>query len=134
MRFAARLEQIEGVLVCPSACNFLLVEIAGPSLSARLVYQELGRRGLLVRACDCFMACPRAASFGSPCGLTRRITGWRGNSKHYAPGSLERQHEGDFGSGHLVQQRQELAGDRVVRVVAPQGLEGRSIQGAEHVQ
>jgi threonine-phosphate decarboxylase len=58
LRFAGRLQQIGGLLVCPSACNFLLVEITEPSLDARSIYQALGRRGLLVRVCDSFYGMP----------------------------------------------------------------------------
>lgn len=59
LRFAARLGQIAGLLVCPSTCNFLLVEITEPSLDAHSIYRELGRRGLLVRVCDSFYGMSR---------------------------------------------------------------------------
>ncbi len=57
-RFEAALSRIAGLRVYPSAANFLLVELLDSSVDALRVYQELGRRGLLVRVCDSFHSMP----------------------------------------------------------------------------
>jgi threonine-phosphate decarboxylase len=52
--FEAQLQSVPGIGVYPAAANFLLVELIDHSLDANELYQELGRRGLLVRVCDSF--------------------------------------------------------------------------------
>jgi threonine-phosphate decarboxylase len=52
--FEAQLQSIPGIRVYPAAANFLLVELVDHSLEANELYQQLGRRGVLVRVCDSF--------------------------------------------------------------------------------
>ncbi len=51
------LSRVAGVRVYPSACNFLLLELAG--LDPDAVEERLGRMGLLVRLCDSFYGMPK---------------------------------------------------------------------------
>ena len=51
------LSRVAGVRVYPSACNFLLLELAG--LDPDAVEERLGRLGLLVRLCDSFYGMPK---------------------------------------------------------------------------
>jgi threonine-phosphate decarboxylase len=51
------LSAVEGIRVYPSACNFLLLELAG--LDPEAVEERLGRMGLLVRLCDSFYGMPK---------------------------------------------------------------------------
>src|SRR6476620_2650707 len=53
-QFEAQLQTIQGVCVHPGAANFLLVELMDETLDASILYQKLGRQGLLIRACDSF--------------------------------------------------------------------------------
>ena len=52
--FEAQLRAIPGIYVHTGAANFLLVELIDGSLDAASLYQQLGRRGLLIRVCDSF--------------------------------------------------------------------------------
>jgi threonine-phosphate decarboxylase len=52
--FEAQLRMIPGICVHGGAANFLLVELVDGALDAGSLYQELGRRGLLIRVCDSF--------------------------------------------------------------------------------
>jgi len=54
LQFEAQLRKIPGICVYPGAANFLLVELLEQSLDADQLYQQLGRRGLLIRVCDSF--------------------------------------------------------------------------------
>jgi threonine-phosphate decarboxylase len=54
LQFEAQLRTIPGIRVYPAAANFLLVELLEQSIDAYHLYQQLGRRGLLVRVCDSF--------------------------------------------------------------------------------
>ncbi len=47
-------DTIPGIYVHAGAANFLLVELMDGALDARSLYQQLGRRGLLIRVCDSF--------------------------------------------------------------------------------
>jgi threonine-phosphate decarboxylase len=51
------LSAVEGIRVYPSACNFLLLELA--ELDPEAVEERLGRMGLLVRLCDSFYGMPK---------------------------------------------------------------------------
>jgi threonine-phosphate decarboxylase len=51
------LSRVPGVRVCPSACNFLLLELAG--LDPDALEERLGRMGVLVRLCDSFYGMPK---------------------------------------------------------------------------
>ena len=57
--FETKLRRISGITVCPSAANFLLLELTDHSLSADQIYFELGCRGILVRTCDSFYGMPK---------------------------------------------------------------------------
>jgi threonine-phosphate decarboxylase len=52
--FEVQLRTIPGLCLYPAAANFLLVELVDRSLDADSLYQQLGRRGLLIRVCDSF--------------------------------------------------------------------------------
>jgi threonine-phosphate decarboxylase len=53
-RFLRQLSEVPGIRLHCGAANFLLVELISEMLEARNLYEELGRRGLLVRVCDSF--------------------------------------------------------------------------------
>jgi threonine-phosphate decarboxylase len=53
-QFETQLGTIPGIRVHAGAANFLLVELLDGALNARSLYQQLGRRGLLIRVCDSF--------------------------------------------------------------------------------
>jgi threonine-phosphate decarboxylase len=55
----ASLRLIPGIKVHPSAANFVLLELTGPSFDADRIYFELGSRGILVRVCDSFYGMPK---------------------------------------------------------------------------
>jgi threonine-phosphate decarboxylase len=57
--FEESLRTIPGIRVHSSAANFLLLELTDLSLDAARIYTELGRRGILVRACDSFYGMPK---------------------------------------------------------------------------
>ena len=54
LQFETRLRTISGIRVYPAAANFLLVELLEQSIDADHLYQQLGRRGVLIRVCDSF--------------------------------------------------------------------------------
>jgi threonine-phosphate decarboxylase len=58
-RFVKQLSEIPGIRLHCGMANFLLVELISESLEAGNLYEELGRRGLLVRVCDSFRGMPR---------------------------------------------------------------------------
>jgi threonine-phosphate decarboxylase len=53
-RFAKQLNAIPGIRLHLGAANFLLLELISELLDGQNIYNELGRRGLLVRVCDSF--------------------------------------------------------------------------------
>ncbi len=53
-QFEAQLRTIPGICVYAGAANFLLIELIDGLLDAGTLYQQLGRRGLLIRVCDSF--------------------------------------------------------------------------------
>jgi threonine-phosphate decarboxylase len=58
-RFVKQLREVPGIRLYDGTANFLLVELINELLDAGNLYQELGRRGLLVRVCDSFRGMPR---------------------------------------------------------------------------
>src|SRR5260370_41888726 len=58
-RFAMQLNEIPGIRLHFGAANFLLLELISELLDAENIYNELGRRGLLVRVCDSFRGMAR---------------------------------------------------------------------------
>jgi threonine-phosphate decarboxylase len=59
-RFAKQLSGIPGIRLYIGSANFLLLELVSELLEAGNLYEELGRRRLLVRVCDSFRGMPRA--------------------------------------------------------------------------
>jgi threonine-phosphate decarboxylase len=53
-QFETQLRTIPGICVHAGAANFLLVELIDGAFDACSLYQQLGRRGLLIRVCDSF--------------------------------------------------------------------------------
>ena len=58
-RFVKRLSDVPGIRLHVGTANFVLVELVSHLLDAGNLYEELGRRGLLVRVCDSFRGMPR---------------------------------------------------------------------------
>jgi threonine-phosphate decarboxylase len=58
-RFVKQLSEVPGIRLHVGTANFLLVELVSKLLDAGSLYEELGRRGLLVRVCDSFRGMPR---------------------------------------------------------------------------
>jgi threonine-phosphate decarboxylase len=58
-RFVKQLSEVPGIRLHCGTVNFLLVELISELLEAGNLYEELGRRGLLVRVCDSFRGLAR---------------------------------------------------------------------------